>query len=803
MACPTSTKLNWKPTPDTDSDNDGLSDYEEIVLGTDPNRADSDYDGLSDAEEIRGWEFVYDFAAGGRQLKTWVTSDPLRIDGDDDGLTDFQEKTFGFHPRVRSELKFLTFSSTVRESKAPRLLLRLDETAGAAIFRDDSGYANNATCPSEGGCPEAGHYGRYVNAPQFNAAHGDYLEVAHNDLLNPERELTIAAWVRLDNPADNQKILGKTGLGAGYGLGVSGGKLCPAIWDSSGTHYTAQWGSLPAATWTHLAVTWKSGGSMVGYVNGQQVGSIAASANPIMANTDPLYVGVAAGGRIDEVVMFPRELAQAEIAELAAGRHNPEDLAVRPGDALNYEATVTNELLNRHAQGLLSANFPAAFSEPAPEDFVLNPQETITLTGQVNVGQAASGAYTLTQEADALISDWREASNYADMLLRLEEEAGATTFEDSSGEQPPREGECAAGQCPAAGEPGRYGYALHFDGANDVVKVEEANTNDPQVLTLATWVYPDTLPSRVMRFITLGGEKAVLRYDGSSYGGPGQLHFYVKIGGSLRHIRANNTLTAGEWQFVAGTYDGSVMRLYRNGVQVGSRTVSGQVSGKTAWPWVLPAPTRPLTGCWTKPRSIHARSPATRLPSSTVVPSCASRWTNRPARPSLKIAPGWATTGQCGHDGGQCPPPAWEGVSGKAVKFLGKDYNTRIRADAVVTISHQRRFFGGLSLSSRHSLPADPVRFQHGQRLYRNMVGFDAHKGGRAPILRSWGGCRFQRLSHWKRTAGTDAMLVAEENNTRAPSSTGKAGQILRDDRPAAKRRPLYPRSKLSLRRNL
>ena len=79
-----------------------------------------------------------------------------------------------------------------------------------------------------------------------------------------------------------------------------------------------------------------------------------------------------------------------------------------------------------------------------------------------------------------------------------------------------------------------------------------------------------------MRFVTLGNEKAVLRYGGDN--GPGQLHFYAKIDGSLHSIRVNDVLTTGAWLHVAGTYDGSTMRLYLNGAeQTGAVSVSGAV----------------------------------------------------------------------------------------------------------------------------------------------------------------------------------------------------------------------------------
>jgi hypothetical protein len=71
------------PALDKDSDNDGLSDYEEVnTTATDPLDADSDNDTLSDANEL--------IATGGTwPNRTFVQeSDPLDPDTDDDDLTD-------------------------------------------------------------------------------------------------------------------------------------------------------------------------------------------------------------------------------------------------------------------------------------------------------------------------------------------------------------------------------------------------------------------------------------------------------------------------------------------------------------------------------------------------------------------------------------------------------------------------------------------------------------------------------------------------------------------------------------------
>lgn len=62
-----------------DADSDGLEDWEEIVIGTDPNNPDTDGDGIIDGEEVNG---VND-------------TDPLDSDSDADGLVDGDEDLNG------------------------------------------------------------------------------------------------------------------------------------------------------------------------------------------------------------------------------------------------------------------------------------------------------------------------------------------------------------------------------------------------------------------------------------------------------------------------------------------------------------------------------------------------------------------------------------------------------------------------------------------------------------------------------------------------------------------------------------
>jgi len=77
----------------TDSDGDGLSDGDEVnTWNTDPDSTDSDGDGLNDALELAGWDLtIYSLRTGQVVTKRRVYSDPNVKDEDGDGLSDYVE----------------------------------------------------------------------------------------------------------------------------------------------------------------------------------------------------------------------------------------------------------------------------------------------------------------------------------------------------------------------------------------------------------------------------------------------------------------------------------------------------------------------------------------------------------------------------------------------------------------------------------------------------------------------------------------------------------------------------------------
>ncbi|HSH03564.1 MAG TPA: LamG-like jellyroll fold domain-containing protein, partial [Anaerolineae bacterium] len=95
-----------------DTDSDGLSDYEEVRYNTDPLRPDTDNDGLTDLEEITGWNILYSYD-NTTPLNLKVTSDPLEANYDGDAYLDREERAYGFHPNVPDNGDILSIASAI------------------------------------------------------------------------------------------------------------------------------------------------------------------------------------------------------------------------------------------------------------------------------------------------------------------------------------------------------------------------------------------------------------------------------------------------------------------------------------------------------------------------------------------------------------------------------------------------------------------------------------------------------------------------------------------------------------------
>ena len=124
---------------------------------------------------------------------------------------------------------------------------------------------------------------------------------------------------------------------------------------------------------------------------------------------------------------------------------------------------------------------------------------------------------------------------------------------------------------------GRYGGALSFDGENDWVTVADAASLDlTGSLTLEAWVKADANGS-VWRTVLMKEQLGGLTYGLYSDTNTGKPSGNVNVGAEL-DARAASELPLNAWTHLAVTYDGSALKLFMNGKEVGSRAVSGSLA---------------------------------------------------------------------------------------------------------------------------------------------------------------------------------------------------------------------------------
>jgi hypothetical protein len=271
-------------------------------------------------------------------------------------------------------------------------------------FTLEDNTANNFDLTS-GGNPGAtiDRFGMPNMAYNLTSGNPDFFNGPYNTAMSPS-EITLAAWINVTDPFNDQKIAGKTSVGPGYLMGVDSNKLDVEIWDATNFHMRVKSGNIVANTWTHVAISYKANGYLKIFINGLPIDSLAASSNGVGTNSSNAFtIGGAPwdnyalnyNGKIDDLVLYDRQLSNAEILALNDLTTTGINSKLNNAYMVNiYPNPINTETLNIGFNQVQIETTQVMITD-ALGKLVCQTQFNNLLNAQVEVGHLANGLYTI------------------------------------------------------------------------------------------------------------------------------------------------------------------------------------------------------------------------------------------------------------------------------------------------------------------------------------------------------------------------------------------------------------------------
>lgn len=125
-------------------------------------------------------------------------------------------------------------------------------------------------------------------------------------------------------------------------------------------------------------------------------------------------------------------------------------------------------------------------------------------------------------------------------------------------------------------------YYLSLNGTDEYVNAGNLSLSG-NAMSISTWVKPESFKNSSPFISSIAGiengdaSTAMLRFGDASVP-KDKVQFVLSIGGQAKKLTSNTAVSTGQWHNIVGTYDGTVMKLFIDGVEDATMSASGTYS---------------------------------------------------------------------------------------------------------------------------------------------------------------------------------------------------------------------------------
>jgi hypothetical protein len=493
---------------------------------------------------------------------------------------------------------------------SPRAYWRLGETSGTNAV-DQTGNGNTGTYLGGPSLDQPGALAGDPNPAVGLDGSNDAVRAPNATSLSPTGGLSLEAWVKpAALPSSSATLVRKEGQ---YLLRLgSAGQVTFRLWKGGAIHELVTGsGAVAASSWSHVVAAW-DGSTMTIYVDGTARAS-GSLAGPIDTTSELLFLGASFGdydflaGGLDEVAVYAAALPPARVA----AHWNSGRALTAPVVTLRTPRSGATTGPTPVFSGL--AGTTAADSATIEVSLFKGSAATGTPLQTLNAPRQATGGYIATSPVlsagtyTAVAEQTRSgggtgrspaitftvggvARPFRDEVLadspraywRLGESSGASAADQTTNRNT---GTYLGG--PSLGQGGALtgdsNAAVALDGANDTIRASSSASLSPVWgMALEAWIRPTTMPASNATIIRKNGQYQLRITSG------GRAIFRLWKGGVAYDLgTVPGLVTTASWTHLVGSWDGSTMTVYVNGVARASRSLSARSDGSTGEPLYL------------------------------------------------------------------------------------------------------------------------------------------------------------------------------------------------------------------------